>query len=185
MCMLLTKLLVSSCTYRKDSLLSIMQFKRGMMGLWRYSFKRELLWTFRQRWESILTLKSPLKEISLFRESMTPNSSSIMFRHTLFMQVLQLCHAPGRGEEGGWGCNSTPTFYRRKWIGPHHRLDWWEMCLEAVCWALDSKLSQSLALQQQSGPTRSDQCQTCRQLGFEEVRANPQFGLQKILSTLL
>ena len=38
----------------------------------------------------------------------------------------------------GWGCY---TFYRRKWIGPHHRPDWWEMCLEAVRRALvDGKL---------------------------------------------
>ena len=55
---------------------------------------------------------------------------------------------------------STPTFYRRKWIGPHSRPDWcrcaWmQMCLEAVHWALDGKLSRSLALWRQSGPTRA------------------------------
>ena len=74
--MLLTKLLLSPCTYRKDTLLSLMQVKRGMMGLWRYFFRRELLWTSRQRWAlmwPILTLKKSLK-ISLFRKSMNPDS---------------------------------------------------------------------------------------------------------------
>jgi len=40
------------------------------------------------------------------------------------------CHR--RRNQGGWGCYSTPTFYRWKWIGPHHPPDWWETCLEAV-----------------------------------------------------
>ena len=61
----------------------------------------------------------------------------------------------------GWGCY---TFYRRMWIGPHHRRDWWEMCLEAVRRALvDGKLSRSLALRRQSGPTLTCGCQFTRQ----------------------
>ena len=51
----------------------------------------------------------------------------------------------------GWGCYSTLTLYRRKWIGPPHGPDWWEMCLAAVQRTPNCKSSRSLAFQWQSG----------------------------------
>ena len=55
--------------------------------------------------------------------------------------------------QGGWRCYSTPTFYRRKRIGPPHGPDWWEMCLAAVQQTPNRKSSRSLAFQWQSGPS--------------------------------
>ena len=59
------------------------------------------------------------------------------------------------------------------------------MCLEAVRWALDSKLSRSLALRQQSGPTCSDQCQTRRQVGFEGFERTPVWPPKDFINTAL